>query len=408
MIIGGGIFQVPAIKEAQKMGYAVLVIDINPHAPGSQIADFFECISTKDSARSIICAREYNTRYCLKAVFTVGTDVSYTVASVAHALGVPGIPPEVALHATNKYLMRCRLSDYGIPCPRFFIAHTLDEARERAQHIGYPLVIKPVDNMGARGVRRIDDEDELRETFPKSIAYSGNYSEAAVILEEYMDGNEISMDTLVDENGNIHLLTVADRHIIFPPYFIEMGHSIPSVLSQRTIHHAFEVMKQAIRAIGITRGAAKVYMKITPTGPMICEMTARLSGGFHSQYTDPLATGMHSIKAALDIALGNPLDIRDITPQFSHAAIERALLPVPGKITAIEGIENARTIDGIFDVFITCNVGDVIAPFMNNVGKAGHIIAFGRDREKAEAAYRKARDVIHIKTVNEMVMVPSS
>ena len=78
----------------------------------------------------------------------------------------------------------------------------------------------------------------------------------------------------------------------FPPYFIEIGHSIPSALPEEKLAQAFDVMKRAIRAVGITRGAAKADIRITNRGAVIGEITARLSGGFHSQYTDPLATGM--------------------------------------------------------------------------------------------------------------------
>jgi len=404
MIIGGGILQIPAIREAQHEGYHVLVTDISPYAPGCAIADYHEVVSTRDVEGSIACARRYDERHSLQAVFTAGTDVSYTVASVAHALNLVGIAPDAARRATDKYLMRAALSEHGVPCPRFARAHNCDEACLKATELGYPIVIKPVDNMGARGVRRIDNEHELCEQFPESIGLSGSVSERGVILEEYMDGAEISMDTIVDQEGTIHLLTVADRMIVFPPYFVEIGHTLPSRLSDATIAEAFVVMQQAVRAIGITIGAAKADIKITSTGPKIGEITARLSGGFHSQYTDPLATGMRTTKAALDLALGKPLNRTDITPRFHHVAIERALLPDVGIITAIKGINEARKIAGIFDIFLTKNVGDEVYPPTSNVGKVGHIIAHGETYHEAEEAYARARACIHV--VTESVNAP--
>jgi biotin carboxylase len=403
IIVGGGIFQVPAIREAKAMGYSVLVFDMDPSAPGFSFGDHAEYISTRDIKGAIQCAREYAKRFLIRGVFTAGTDVSYTVACIAEALNLPGISPDVALHATNKYRMRVRLAEHNVPCPKFFQALSCDDACQKASLLGYPLVIKPVDNMGARGVRRIDNEEELREQFATSITFSGRYHEQAVIIEEYMDGEEISMDTLVDESGNIHLLTIADRHIVFPPYFVEIGHTIPSELPAEKLADAFSVMKQAIRAIGITRGAAKADIKITSDGAKIGEITARLSGGFHSQYTDPLATGMRSTKAALDIALGKPLDVRDVTPQCERCAIERAILPNPGTIVAIEGVEAARKTPGVCDVFLTKKIGDEITVLTSNIGKAGHIIASGRTREEAEKAYRAARDAIVIVTDKECV-----
>jgi biotin carboxylase len=259
--------------------------------------------------------------------------------------------------------------------------------------------------MGARGVRRIDTEEELRAFFATSISFSGHYEEPAVIIEEFMDGDEISMDTLVDEKGDIHLLTIADRHIMFPPYFVEIGHSIPSQLPQEKRDDAFRVMQKAIRAIGITRGAAKADIKITAEGAKIGEITARLSGGFHSQYTDPLATGMNSTKAALDLALGKPLDIADITPRFSRVAIERAIIPESGKIIAIHGIEKARQIEGVFDIFLTKEVGDEVKPLESNIGKVGHIIAYGTTRDDAEKACQQAKNTIEVITDTSMLPV---
>jgi len=406
IIIGGGIFQLPAIREVKKVGYEVLVFDKDPNAPGFALADYCECISTKDIPSAIKCAQRYSVTHTIKGVFTAGTDVAYTVASVAEALSLPGIRPSAALYATNKYLMRSRLSEKGVPCPRFFQARTVEEACSSALGIGYPLVIKPVDNMGARGVCRIDTEAELREQFNKSISFSGNYASAAVIIEEFMDGVEISMDTLVDKRGQIHLLTIADRHIMFPPYFVEAGHSVPSQLSQEKLDDAFRLMQKAIQAIGITCGAAKADIKITSEGAKIGEITARLSGGFHSQYTDPLATGMNSTKAALDLALGNPLDKNDITPRFSRVAIERAIIPhQSGTIVTINGVEEARQINGIFDIFLTKQVGDETNTLMNNIGKLGHIIAYGNTRNEAEAAYSKARAMIEIITDSQLLTV---
>lgn len=398
MILGAGVFQVPAIKCAKEMGYAVLACDRDPAAPGFQYADYTELVSTKDVDDAVRCARKYALRYDLCGVFTAGTDVSYTVACVAQALGLPGIAPEAALRATNKYLMRQALAEHGVPCPQFVCADTLDEAVSGAETIGYPLVMKPVDNMGARGVRRLDTEEELREQFAKSFAHSGRYGHQSVIIEEFMDGSEISMDTLVDQNGDVHLLTIADRHIAMPPYFVETGHSIPSRLSDAVLAQAFDVMQQAIRAVGITRGAAKADIKITRDGAKIGEITARLSGGYHSQYTDPLATGMCSTKAALDIAVGNPLDRADITPSRQQTAIERALIPEAGVITEIAGIEEAERIPGVSRVFLSSAVGDELFPLESNIGKAGHVIAYGDSREAAEAAYEKARQCVRITT----------
>ena len=136
-----------------------------------------------------------------------------------------------------------------------------------------------------------------------------------------MTGPEVSIDTLVF-GGEAHLVTIADRHIEFPPYFVETGHTLPSNLPESIQQEVFGVMEKGIKALGITLGASKGDIKITPDGPKIGEMTARMSGGFHCQYTDPLATGMNSIKAAVHLAIGEPVDMNDLTPKWRRTAVE--------------------------------------------------------------------------------------
>jgi biotin carboxylase len=127
-------------------------------------------------------------------------------------------------------------------------------------------------------------------------------------------------------------------------------------------------------------------------------MTARMSGGFHCQYTDPLATGMNSIKAAIDLAVGRELDPADITPRWHRAAAERAILAEPGVVTAIEHVEEAKQIPGVEHVFINVKEGDVVRPPTSNMGKPGHVITSGETRADAIAAAKQALKTIRIIT----------
>jgi biotin carboxylase len=395
IIIGAGLFQVKSIREAKALGLLVLAFDQNPNAVGREHCDFFEQVSTKDIQGLIVRARDYTREYNVRGVMTAGTDVAYAVACVADALRLPGVTPDAAFKATNKFQMRKTLAAAGLLVPRFSQATTIEEALDAARTLGYPLVIKPVDNMGARGVRRVDSDDEIREHFALALEHSGHYSDPAVIIEEFMTGSEISMDTLV-ENGEIHLITVADRHIDNLPYFIEKGHSIPSMLSKQCLDQAFETMKKAIRAVGIESGAAKADIKITAEGAKIGEITARLSGGFHSQFTEYLATGMNSTRAAVQLAISDKLDRALITPSWDRVAIERAVIAEPGRIERIRGLTEAHSVPGIEQIIFNLHEGDTVYPLRSNLGKVANVIATGQTREQAEEAVRQAMDCLHI------------
>jgi len=395
LIIGAGIFQTFAIKIAKDLGLNVCVIDYDEQAPGIRYASDFKKASTKNIIQAIKAAKYFHNKYKLDGVFTCGTDVSYTVAKIAQELRLPGVSEKTALKATNKGEMRKALKKAGIYVPEFGIVSTLENAIKITHKLGFPLVIKPVDNMGARGVRKISSLKELRLSWDE--AYKNSYTKN-IILEKYIPGKEVSIDTIVYK-GKVHLITIADRIISSSPYFIEKGHTIPSNLTKTEIKKAFEMASRGIKALGIKNGASKFDMKISKNGPVIGEMTARLSGGFHSAMTEPLATGMNSIKAAIDISLGLPLDLKDITPRFNHAAVERSIYPPPGKIIEVKGIDKAKKLTGIADVVINIKKGGILKPLNSNIGKAGHIIGYGKTRKNAIKNVLYAVKEIQIKTI---------
>jgi len=390
LIIGGGVFQVPAIKTAKSMGLKVVVTDYNREAEGMLLADYPIEVSTRNINLTVNTAKQFHRTCPLDGVMTVGTDASQTVAAVADALNLPGIPFEVAERATDKIKMRQVLKEKGVPVPDFRPIWTLEECQQAIQDMPLPLVIKPCDNMGARGVRKIERLDDLISAFreAKEASISGK-----LILEEFMEGPELSLDALVFE-GSIHITGVADRIIERAPYFVEIGHTLPSALPEKQQSRAVAVFKQAIFALGIDIGAAKGDIKITPEGPKIVEIAARLSGGWMSAYTYPLSTGVNLYKAAIQIALGEtPTDLK---PKTSLVSAERSLLPPPGKILSIQGVEEARKIKGVKEIILMKEAGDMAEEPRSNLGKVGYVITVGKTREEAIRINDLAREILKI------------
>jgi isopentenyl diphosphate isomerase/L-lactate dehydrogenase-like FMN-dependent dehydrogenase/biotin carboxylase len=354
------------------------------------LADYPIEVSTRNINLTVNTAKQFHRACPLDGVMTVGTDASQTVAAVADALNLPGIPFEVAERATDKIKMRQVLKEKGVPVPDFRPIWTLEECQQAIQDMPLPLVIKPCDNMGARGVRKIERLDDLISAFreAKEASISGK-----LILEEFMEGPELSLDALVFE-GSIHITGVADRIIERAPYFVEIGHTLPSALPEKQQSRAVAVFKQAIFALGIDIGAAKGDIKITPEGPKIVEIAARLSGGWMSAYTYPLSTGVNLYKAAIQIALGEtPTDLK---PKTSLVSAERSLLPPPGKILSIQGVEEARKIKGVKEIILMKEAGDMAEEPRSNLGKVGYVITVGKTREEAIRINDLAREILKI------------
>ncbi len=381
LILGAGFMQGVAIRTAKAKGWRVVAVDGNPSAPCRDMADDFEPIDLKDVRALVRFARRLKESGGLDGVMTAATDFSASVAAIAEACGLPGHSLEAATNASDKIRMRERFAEAGIPSPAFAGLNAGDIPIARgiisARGISFPVVVKPCDNMGARGCRRVDDVSSLDAALSDAVRYSRT---GRVIVEEYMDGPEFSFEALVFD-GRFVMTGMADRHIRFPPYFIEMGHTIPSRFPPGELSALERVFREATRALGLSHGVAKGDLKLTGRGPMVGEIAGRMSGGYMSGWTFPYSSGIDLTAAALDLAVGDrPVALDGGVRAF---CAERAWISIPGVVSELAGLEEARDLPGVRDVFPRALAGDRVTFPRNNVEKCGNVLAVADDYETA-------------------------
>ncbi|MCL2374327.1 MAG: ATP-grasp domain-containing protein [Treponema sp.] len=388
LVLGAGVMQGPALRIAAEMGLEAVAADADAGAPCAPFAARFEQVDLKDRQGIEALGRTLMDQGGLSGIMTAGTDFSASVAWAAEKIGLPGIPYEAALDASDKERMRRRFAAAGIPSPQFVIMRS-PPADGGVLPFSLPVVVKPVDNMGSRGCRRVDDAGELTSAVAVALKFSRS---GRAIVEEYMEGPEFSVDALVHE-GEINICGIADRHIFFSPYFIEMGHTMPSAEAPAVIDSLLETFALGVRALGITNGAAKGDIKLTSRGPMIGEIAARLSGGYMSGWTYPYASGVLPTRGAIEIAMGKtPSRIR---PEWDWVSAERAFISIPGNVRLIEGIEKAKVMPFVKDVFVRAKPGSAVSFPENNVTKCGNIISAAAARqEAARSAENAARSIL--------------
>jgi isopentenyl diphosphate isomerase/L-lactate dehydrogenase-like FMN-dependent dehydrogenase/biotin carboxylase len=396
VVIGGGLLQVPVIRRAKESGIVTVVLDQNREAPGVKIADYFVMASTLDAEAALYNIEKFNTETRkIDAVLTVGTDASFTVATIAKQFGLPGIEPEAALAASDKFEMRKALRKAKVPVPDFDMVDTYPKALELFERLGGDVVVKPVRNMGARGVRRVTAVNELKESYDNAMH---NSPSGKVIVEQYIDAAELSIDSLV-YRGEIFITGVADRIIEYDPYFVETGHIMPTRMPDDIIQYALDTFRAGVRALGITHGAAKGDIKVSNNGCFIGEIAARLSGGFMSTHTYPYSTGVDLMANMIRVAFGLPP--AGLEPRFRHFAIERSIIAPPGIIHSVEGLEEAAKMPFVKDIFFDGKKGQKVKSPTNNVEKIGHlIVAAPTYREALEASHRAVR-AIRVATVED-------
>ena len=388
LILGAGVMQLPAIDLARELGWKVAVADGNPAAPGAERCDRFFPVDLKDREGLLAAASELRASSGLDAVFTAGTDFSANVAWLASRLGLPGHDPEAALAASDKLLMRARFSAAGLPSPRFAECSSVDslESSEGITALGFPLVVKPADNMGARGCRLVRDRGELEAAVVFALPLSRT---GRAIVEEYVEGPEFSIDALVYDE-RIEIRVFADRHIAFAPYFVELGHTLPSTIDGEIRDRVVATFKAGVEALGLSHGAAKGDMKwdVAAGRPSIGEIAARLSGGYMSGWTYPYASGVDLTRDALGLAAG--LRPEGARQDRGWCSAERAFISIPGRVASIEGLREARNAPYIKDLFLRTSVGEEVVFPSNNVEKCGNVISQAPDRSTAAAAAEDA------------------
>lgn len=415
LILGAGLMQTPAILSAKELGYNVCVIDADDKAVAIKHADTFKKIDLKDKDGILKYAQELkNSSEGLAAVFTAGTDFSASVSYVCEKLELPAHSFLAATNASIKTQMRQCFSDKNVPSPKFFRVGKQDVNEKLLpailQKIDFPMVIKPVDNMGARGCRMVRNEIEFLPALKVATECSRT---GYAIVEEYMDGPEFSIDALV-YNGTFTVTGFAIRHIKYPPYFIEVGHTMPAVLDKKMHDELISVFALGAKALGLSCGAAKADIKYTKNGPMIGEIAGRLSGGYMSGWTYPYASDLNLTKQGIIIASGNePSDLIknrvpvEYTPSelcknaekpyelfevpCKRTSAERAWMSIPGTVEYIENITE-YTDKAVFDTLprATVNLGSKVDFPRNNVEKCGNIIAVSHNHEIAQQAAEDA------------------
>lgn len=304
VIIGANEFQEPLILKAKEMGFVTHVFAWREGAVAERSADFFYPISIVD----IDAILKECERVRPAAVATCGSDLAaITVNRLANALGLPSNPPETAVIATNKYAMRGAFLKHGVPTPRFASVSEGDSLSEAVVGMRLPIIVKPTDRSGSRGITKLNSLDALGEAV---AAAAGQSFEKRAIIEEYAFGPEFSCEC-VSQNGVHHMLAVTKKFTTGAPHFIETGHIQPSGLSEAQLEKVRSAVFSALDALCVTTGASHTEFKLLPESGevFIIETGARMGGDCIGSDLVMLSTGQDYLKLTMEAALGEELSL---------------------------------------------------------------------------------------------------
>ncbi len=387
MVLGGGPDQLFMINTAHEMDLETAVIDGNPLAEGLKIATYSENIDFSNLNEvfhyiEILLKRGVN----LCGVSTMGSDVPHLIAQIANKYGWIGPSIETGKITTNKYLMKLRLQEKGIPIPKFALVKNSKEVHNLwRQWDCKKIVLKPTDSAGSRGVSLIQGSDSIPPAFQH--AYNNSKS-GEVITEEYLEGLQISTESILF-NEKAVTPGFADRVYEgmegYWPQILENGGWVPSVLPTDITKKVCELVEHTARMLGVVKGVAKGDVVIHPkNGPMMIEMAARLSGGDFCESLVPLGTGVNYVRDALQIALDQEPDWKNLHPFFQKAVANRYFFLPPGVLENIKGVNEIKGIEGVVKLKFFYKTGDTIPLIENHGQRIGVVVVVSDSRQKAQ------------------------
>lgn len=299
VIIGASELQLPLILKAKDKGYETHVFAWKCGDVGEKEADVFYPIS--------IVEKELILEECKKilpdGIVTIASDLAViTVNYVANKLNLIGNPIEDVKFTTNKFLMRERLTSNNIKCPKYIKTNNSQNDID----LKYPLIVKPTDRSGSRGVSKIESNKELKLAIENAINQS--FSNEAII-EEFVKGKEYSVE-FISQNGIHKFLAITEKITTGSPNFIEIGHIQPARIDKKMVSVIEKYVRKALDALNIKNGASHSEIMITDDNDIfVIEIGARMGGDCIGSDLVEISTGFDFVNAVIDCSCGimNPV-----------------------------------------------------------------------------------------------------
>ena len=340
LVVAGGLPQITLIQQLKERGIQTVLIDGSPFPLARAYADQFYQVNIFD----IEAVKEIALREKVDFLITVCADqVLLVVAQVSEMLGLPWyIDYETAKNVSDKELMKKVFAANGIPTSSFVVSEKLD--LETLSLLHYPLIVKPVDAYSSKGVRKVRDENELRRAFSEASKISRSKN---VIVEEFFEGEEISVDLFI-ENGKAHLLCVSNSEKVKDEdHFVIFRGRFPVHASEELLAEIQAVSQKIADAFHIRNAPMLVQMLTDGKRITVLEFCAR-TGGAMKWLLIQHACGVDVIKGVIDLTLGKKPNI-SVRPPENKYIVNDFIYCKEGVFDHLEGFEEQLSLGNISD-----------------------------------------------------------
>lgn len=326
LFLGGAYAQIPIIKEAKNRGWYIITCDYLPDNPGHKLADESYNVSTTDFEGVLQLASEVKPDF----VIAYASDPAATTAAwVSEKLGLPGNSYESVKLLSEKDLFRDFLANHGFNTPKMISLSGNQINYDNIRKLNFPLIVKPTDSSGSKGVSKIEKIEELLNAVEYALTFSRN---KRIIAEEFIesDGAQLHGDGFVI-NRELVFIYLGDHHYnnsVNP--FVPYSTSWPNTKPVQVISKVENELKRAISLSGFENGAINIEVRVTKSGEIyIMEIGPRSGGNFVPQVIN-YATDFDMVKATLDIYEQTKIEIknkkeRNTAYYVAHSEVEGVL-----------------------------------------------------------------------------------
>jgi len=389
LILGVGPNAARVVRKARQLGSYTVAMDAHAQSLVLQAADEAHVGNILDEAEIVSIARHAK----VDGLYPPPEPAVTPAARAAAQLGLAALEPEAAALTRNKLAMREAFAAHDVPNPPFRGVGSLSQAEQAARALRLPLIVKPADSFRSVGVARVDRIEEMSLAYARAMDASDINT---VLIEAVIAGGEFSLDA-VAVNGTIHFGAVMRRECCQVPICAYEGLFAPPPLDDQGRTALLQAARDALRALGVVNGSVHVEAILTSAGPRVIEVAPYPAATWLPQDVAALAGGVDSEANALRAA------VRERPCSGPPCDRGAALYWIPtrsGVVTKIRGLQAARAVDGVQDVVMTAQPGDVMGHVVDcpTRDRVGYVVATGATAPAAVNAAKRARDCCEVVT----------
>lgn len=388
LVLGGVAPHIRLIENLQHRGYTVGLADYYTNPPARAAADDYFQISTLDMEAVYELAKSYG------AEVIMATNVDHAnviMCTVAERLGLPHpYSSETARLTTDKGLMKERMREFAIPTSEFLTVRSVEEIP--FDTLRYPLVVKPVDNNGSKGVKRVDTDEALTHAVSDALGLSRT---GAAIIEGFNAGREIQVDCYAS-GGVAHVLTIREKLKMPNKGGLAMqvyGSVVPPAVSDAVTQACHTIAQQIVDAFGLSHTPFFFQTIVEGDHVSVLELSPRIGGGLSYKLILD-RTGVDVIDVAVESYFGDPTvrEMRADAPSLASTIVYAK----DGVFSHVTGVEDALAAGDIVSWDQMAEEGTEFGGYMDSRNRVGAFYSAGQGHEELCERVERANQKIDV------------